>query len=217
MTFGANYFNYNKISLFTAIVLTNVFIMWLSKTILVNSDVFYNTYSEQLSYERSLELFIGMQKLSWIGYASIPIALIIKFFLNSLVIYIGLFFCEVHELISFKKVFGIIVASEIVFLFASFIKVCWFIFIQTNYDLNDLNFFYPLSLGNLFNYSEVDKFWIFILQAFNMFQIFYIYLISYGVSIQTKILKDTADKAVFLSYVPGLFTWLAFLTYISIV
>jgi hypothetical protein len=210
------YFRINKYYLFLAIIIANMLLMWLSKSVLINEVVFYNTYSEQISYDRSMQIFEGMKRYSWIGYLFLPIVFIIKFTLISIIIYIGVFLCDLHEKISFKKVYGIVVASEIVFLIASLIKILWFCFFAGNYDLNDLNFFYPLSLGNLFNRSEVDKIWIFPLQIFNLFQIIYLLLLSYGLYVQTGIRHEKTEKAVLISYLPGLVIWVAFIMFLTI-
>jgi hypothetical protein len=210
------YFRLNKFYLFLTIIIANMLIMWLSKSTLINEIVFYNTYSEQLSYDRSLELFEGVKKYSWIGYAFLPIVLLLKFSLISIIIYTGVFFCELHERISFKKVFGVIVASEIVFLIANLFKFLWFCFFAGNYDLNDMNFFYPLSLINLFSKSEIDKIWIFPLQILNLFQIIYILLLSYGLYAQTGIQQAKTEKAVLISYLPGLVIWVALIMFLTI-
>jgi len=210
------YFRLNKSYLFLALVTANMLILWLSKSVLLNEIVFYNTYSEQLSYDRALELFENIQKYSWIGYAAIPISFLLKFTLISVIIYSGVFFCDLHDRISFRKVFGVVVASEIVFLTASLIKFLWFYFVAGNYDLNDLNFFYPLSLCNLFNRSEVSKIWIFPLQILNLFQLIYIILLSYGLTIQSGIRYAKTEKAVLISYLPGLIIWVALIMFLTI-
>ena len=210
------YFRLNKYYLFVAIVIANMLIIWLSKSTLVNEIVFYNTFSEQLSYDRSIKLFEGMKRYSWIGYALMPVVLLIKFTFVSIVLYTGIFLCDLHDRISFRKVFGVVVASEIVFLIASLIKFLWFSFFAGNYDLNDMSFFYPLSLSNLFSRSEVDKIWIFPLQVLNLFQLLYILSISFGLSIQSGIQKTKAEKAVMLAYLPGLIFWVALIMFLSI-
>jgi hypothetical protein len=210
------YFRLNKYHLFFAIITANMLLMWLSKSVLINEVVFYNTYSEQLSYDRSMELFEGMKRYSWIGYAVTPLVLVIKFTLISLVIYIGIFLCDLHEKISFKKVFGTVVASEIVFLFASIIKFLWLGFFAGNYNLNDLNFFYPLSLANFFSRTEIDRIWIFPLQILNLFQIIYLLSVSYGLYLQADVSRSKTEKAVLVSYLPGLLIWVAFILFLTI-
>jgi hypothetical protein len=210
------YFNLSKTQLFVGIVLINLVIIWLSKSILINEIVFYNTYSEQLTYDRSIKLFQKLKEIAWISYVFYPILLIGKFTLVSSVLYIGIFFCNLQYKITFGSVFKIVIASELIFIIAGLIKFLWFCFFAGNYDLNDMSFFYPLSLINLFKISEVDKIWIYPLQIVNIFQAIYFIALSYGLNKVCMIDKHDSDKIVLTSYLPALVLWIALIMFISI-
>ena len=210
------YFNQSKTRLFVLIVLCNVSIAWISKAILINDIVFYNTFSEQLTYERSMELFNEMKRIAWIGYAMIPIILFLKFTLISIVLYTGIFLYDLSTRVSFSSVFRIVVACEIIIVAASLIKFLWFVFFGGNYDLNDLSFFYPLALINIFNISEVSKMWVYPLQIVNLFQIFYIAAISFGLTRYAGMSGKSSDKVVLTSYIPSAIIWVVLIMFISI-
>ena len=210
------YYSFKKLHLFIFIVLANLILIWLSKSVLINEIVFYNTYSEQLTYDRSLKLFEDLKRISWISYTFTPIMLLIKFSLISLVLYIGVVFCNIQDKVSLGSVFKIVIASDIVFVFAGFVKFLWFYFFAGNYDLNDIGFFYPLSLINFFKTSEVNRFWIFPLQTVNLFHLIYLVSVSYGLANICKIEKPDSDKIVLLSYLPALVLWVALLMFLSI-
>ncbi len=210
------YYNLRKLSLFTGIILINIIVIWLSKTVLINEIVFYNTYSEQLTLDRSLQLFENLKKFSWISYVLIPIMLTIKFTLVSIVLYTGAFFYNLHYKITFGGIFKIVVASDLIFIFAGLTKFLWFYFFAGNYDLNDIGFFYPLSLINLFRVSEVDRIWIYPLQIVNIFQVAYIYALSYGLRKSCHLNESESDKIVLSSYLPALAFWIALIMFISI-
>jgi hypothetical protein len=163
-----------------------------------------------------MRLFEELKSISWINYVFMPFILLIKFTLISIVLYIGIFFCDLHNKISFSIIFKVVTASEIIFVFAGLTKFFWFYLFAGNYDLNDINFFYPLSLINLFRISEVNKFWIFPLQIVNIFQVIYILSLSYGLYKAGKIEKNESDKVVFLSYMPALMFWVVLIMFISI-
>ena len=196
--------------------MANLIIIWLSKAVLINEIVFFNTFSEQFTYDRSLKLFEDMRRFAWIGYVFIPIMLLIKFSLVSLVLYIGIVFCNIQDKVSLGSVFKIVIAGEIIFVSANLIKFLWFCLFAGNYDLNDLGFFYPLSLINFFKTVEVNRLWIFPLQTVNIFQIIYIISISYGLNKVCKIEKSYSDKIVLLSYLPALVLWVAFIMFLTI-
>jgi len=190
--------------------------IWLSKTVLINETVFYNTFSEQLSYDRSLKLFESIRRLSWVGYVFTPFLLLLKFSAISLVIYTGIILSNNQERVTLGSVFKVVIASEIVFLLAGFLKLLWFYLFAGNYNLTDLGFFYPLSLINFFKTGEVSKLWVFPLQAVNAFNIIYIFSVSYGLSRVTDLEKANSDKVVLMTYIPALTLWIALIMFFSI-
>jgi len=216
MNLLVRYYNLKGLHLFIDIVLANLLLIWLSKTLLINEVVFYNAYSEQITYDRSLKLFEDMKRFSWISYALTPIILLIKFSLISFVIYIGIVFYNVQNKISLRSIFKIVIASEIVFVSAGFIKFIWFYLLAGNYDLNDLGFFYPISLINFFKTGEVSRLWIYPLQTVNIFHLLYIISISYGLNKVYYIEKPDSDKIVLLSYIPALVLWIVFVMFLTI-
>ncbi len=165
MSLLLRYYSLKRLQLFIGIVLANLIIIWLSRSVLINEIVFYNTFSEQLTYDRSLKLFEDLKRFAWISYGFTPIMLLVKFSLVSLVLYIGIVFCNIQDKVSLGSVFKIVIASEIIFVCASLFKFLWFYLFAGNYDLNDLGFFYPLSLINFFKTDEVNRLWIFPLQT----------------------------------------------------
>jgi hypothetical protein len=210
------YYNLNRLQLFAGIVLANLILIWLSRSVLINEIVFYNTYSEQLTWDRSLKLFEGMRRYAWIGFAFTPILLLIKFSLITLVLYTGIIFCNMQDKVSLGSVFKIVIASEIVFVCAGAIKFLWFYLFAGNYDLNDIGFFSPLSLINMFKISEVSRLWIFPLQTVNLFQIIYVISISFGLHKICHVGKPDSDRIVLLSYLPALTLWISLIMFLSI-
>jgi hypothetical protein len=210
------YYSLNWLKLFIAIVLADLLLIWLSKEFLINDIVFYNTYSEQLTYDRSVKLFEDTRRFAWIVYAFTPILLLIKFVFISLVLYIGIFLSNIKDKISMGSVLKVVLTSEIIFVGAGLLKFLWFYLFAGNYDLNDIGFFYPLSLINFFKISEVSRLWIFPLQTVNMFQVIYIISISYGLNKICRIGKPDSERIVLLSYFPTLILWVALIMFLSI-
>ena len=167
-------------------------------------------------YERARQLFEGFQSMSWISYVISPVILLIKFSLISLVLYIGIIFNNLQYKVPLGSVFRVVIASDIIFLLASLTKFFWFYIFAGNYDLNDINFFYPLSLINIFKADEIEKIWIYPMQTVNLFHIVYLVMLSYGLHNVCKIEKYDSDKIVLLSYLPGLVLWLTLIMFISI-
>jgi hypothetical protein len=160
-------------------------------------------------------LFDDLKKLAWISYVFYPILLLLKSTLISIVIYTGIFFYNLNQYVPFSKVFKIVIGSEIVFVTASLIKFLWLYFFGGNYDLNYIGFFYPLSLTNIFDITEVAKIWICPLQIVNIFQIIYIASLSFGLRKICLVPESESDKIVLSSYLPAIALWIVFIMFIS--
>ena len=210
------YLSVKRWKLFIGIVLVNMLFILLSQTALINEIVFFNTYSEQLTYERSTELFSMMKSYSWTSYFLCPLVLIIKFSVVSFVIYIGVFFCDMQKDITMGKVFTVVIACEAVFVLAAAAKLLWFIFFAGNYTLNDMQFFYPLSLVNLFRQSEVAPYWVYPLQAINLFQLAYVVMLSAGLAKLSSVKRDATDRIVLFTYFPAIAIWVVFIVFLTI-
>jgi len=202
--------------LIIGVVFANLLILFLSQMALINEVVFFNTYSEQLTYDRAMEIFARMRSLTWVSYIITPVLLLLKFSAISVLIYIGVFFSDLHREITLGKIFKVVVVSEIVFVVASIIKLLWFIFFAGNYTLDDMNFFYPLSLLNFFSRSEVASYWVYPLQTVNIFQLVYILLLAMGLSRISSIKKEKADRVVIATYVPAIAVWAALIMFLTL-
>ncbi|HOW41809.1 MAG TPA: hypothetical protein PL123_14790 [Bacteroidales bacterium] len=211
-----SYFSLKKNELLLGIIAVNLILLWLSRSVLINETVFFNTYSEQMTYERSMELFKKIREFSWISYLLTPLILIIKFSVLSLVVYIGFFISGFHKEVSLGSIFTVVVASEIVIVFASLTKFLWFAFFAGNYTLDEMNFFYPLSLINLFTQTEVAKYWIYPLQSVNLFQIAYILMLAIGFAKVSSVKREKSDVIVLVTYGSALILWIAFIMFLTI-
>ena len=113
-------------------------------------------------------------------------------------------------------VFTTVIASEIIFVLASVTKLLWFTFFAGNYTLNDMSFFYPLSLINLFRQPEVAKYWVYPLQTINLFQFVYILVLAAGLAKISSVKKEITDKIILVTYLPAFALWIAFIMFLTI-
>lgn len=212
----SQYFNLKGIYLLLIITVLNILMVWISKSLLINEIVFYNTFSEQLTFDRSMQLFARMNSIAWVSYLFSPLLLFLKFVAVSLMLLTGLVLFKHQENISFGPVFKVVIASEIAFSLGNLAKFLWFCFFAGNYDLNDLAFFFPLSLINFFNRTEVSKLWIYPLQTVNLFHILYVLLLAYGMNRICSFEKADSEKVVLISYLPGLVLWISLVMFLTI-
>lgn len=215
MRIAEEYFSIRWPVIFGIITALYLTIMLLSQS-LVNEIVYYNTFSEQLTYDRAAELYGILKKRFWLTYPLFPLIMLIKVTSVGIVVYAGVLISGFQKQISLGRVIRVATAAEIIFVLAAAVKVLWFCFFAGNYTLTDINFFYPVSLINLFSQQEVDTLWVFPLQTLNLFHLCYILLLIYGVRISGNISNVNSQKIVAGTYLPVLVIWIAFIMFLNV-
>lgn len=160
-----------------SLLLLNAFLAYLAQDILNVRSLLASSLSEQLTATQVENLLNAQQKWQWVGYGFIPLLLLIKMSITALVLSIVgmLTDCQVP----YKRLFVIVAEAEIIFLLVPVCKILWFYFFQPQYTLEDIQFFYPLSLLNLTDYKQVAQWYVYPLQLVNLFEIGYWLLLTY--------------------------------------
>jgi hypothetical protein len=93
--------NLNKIFLFGFLCLVNILLAKITSTFLLSTDLYFNQFNEQMTYDQ-IRSFIDIQyKYQWISYLILPFIYLIKLSLLSLILLTGIIFWNIK--ISFKK------------------------------------------------------------------------------------------------------------------
>jgi hypothetical protein len=195
----------NKKNLFLYVFLV-IGIQIISNKLLEYDTILSNSLSDQLTQEQLLDYLRLRKDLEWVGYIVMPIILFIKISLIAAIIDVGCFFFEKE--IKYKKLFNIVVKAEFIFLGVILLKTGLFLFFMPNYTLEDLQYFYPLSLINLIDYREYKTWFIYPLQIVNLFEIVYWFLLA---NLLGKSLKLSTEKSLTIiasSYGIGLLIWI---------
>jgi hypothetical protein len=204
-----------KSILFGLLVTVFLLLTIITKYFLISDMLYFNSLAEQLSYEQIQELLASGEKWAWLGYALIPVIYAIKCSLVALCLGLGCFF--ITNRFEFKKLFGVAVAAEFVFLIPAVGKLLWFLFIQTDYTLEDLQFFYPLSALSLFDYHTVQPWLLYPLQVLNVFELIYWMVLAYGLSqVLPRPDLSRAMSVVLSSYGTGLVIWVAVVMFLTL-
>lgn len=165
-----------------------------------------NSLSEKLTNDQ-IESFVNrQQKGKWVSYAFIPIYYFIKISLVALLLYAATIFYKRQEC-SYSQVWNLVVEAEYIFLLAPVFKIFWFSFFQTNYTLEDLQLFYPLSALNIVGYIGLEKWYIYPLQVINVFEIIYWIVLAKGMAKLMGVSNEKGLSAVAVSYGSSLALW----------
>lgn len=204
----------NNVFLFSIMTIILLAITYIYNEFLISDSTYYNTFAEQLTAEKIDGLIEQTQKWSWLGYVIVPIIYFFKFSLIALILLTGFFF--INKTVSFSVLFKAVMLAELPFLFLPLIKLFWFLFVQTNYTFNDLQYFYPLSALQLFDVKSLAIWQIYPLQLLNVFEMVYWGLLAYWLKRLLNITLTKSMEMVIASYGTGLLLWIVFVTFLSL-
>lgn len=187
---------------------------FISNQFLVSDNLFYNSFAEQLTAEKIDTIIAQTQQWAWLGYVFIPIIYLLKFSVIALILLTGFFI--INKKVSFSLLFKAVMLAEIPFLLVPLIKLLWFMFIQTNYTFQDLQYFFPLSALQLFEVANLPTWQIYPLQLLNLFELVYWISLAYWLKRLLLISLTSGMEMVIASYGTSLLLWVVFITFLSL-
>lgn len=192
------------------IVLTEI-----TNRVLDVKGLLYNSLSEQFTQNQIQHFFEFQDKWQWLSYVFIPILLLIKTSLIASTLYIGTFFFS-KVVVSFEQLWAIVVNAEFVFLLVPIFKIAWFSFFQTYYELEDIQYFYPLSALNIVGYKGLEPWFIYPFQILSLFELAYWLILAYYVGKATETNMDYGLKIVGYSYGSALLLWVVTIMFFTL-
>ena len=132
----------------------------------------------------------------------------------ALILYVGLFFEDLHKGFHLANIFLIAVYAECVLVIAGLVKIIVVSFGDFSYDF--LLRYYPLSLLNLVDYSKIDGLFLYPLQLVNVFELAYFFLLVYFLKEEIEISFGKSFKIVMSSYGAALICWVVFVMFFTL-
>lgn len=197
-----------------ALIIFSYFIISFSSNNLVFTKEFYFNILNGILSENRIESFIETKmKYEWIGYFFIPVFLLLKLFVVSCLIYIGLNISDYST--NFKSLFCIVTIAESTMVIASLFKLCYIVIFNIT-DIEVLKRFFPLSIITFFNLKNIPFYLVYPLQQINIFELGYWLLLAYGIKTLENVDFKKALKITSLSYGVGLVIWSIFIVFIQL-
>lgn len=188
--------------LFFALICVITFLLLVIKKNFIESEIAAFEILEQRGQMGFYHLVNGLQ------YLSVPLVYLFKFTVIAFVLWIGCFMFGYK--VSFPDLWKLVMLGEMIFFAAEIVKIGWFLFIRTDPDIWDIRAFYPFSLINLVDYSQVNPAWIYPLKSLNLFEMVYWLFLGYGIQYLSAKKLDISFYIVFSSYVLFFLLWLVF-------
>lgn len=152
----------------------------------------------------------SQKKWGWVSYTITPIfigmkVLLVAFCLN----FLKLLDLPKIEQVKFSDFLFLVLIAEFVFIVAGCYKFINFYWINTDYTLEDIQTYYPISLLNLKENISTEKWLAYPLQLVNLFEVFYWVFLAWGVRelLEEKISYIKSFGLVALTYGIGLLFW----------
>lgn len=198
--------------LFLFLVIYTILLGLLLEEFLNINKLAISTIAEQLTKEQLEKVLDFNTRWKWLGYAIVPLLLLIKTHLIATIVNIGTFFYNYE--ISYAKIYNIVLKSEFVFLLAIFAKGSWFYFYQTEFTILDFQNFYPLSFLNIVDYKTLDPWLAYPFQTLNLFEVVYVFLLTFFIKKALNIKIIDSFLLIAISYGVGLILWIATVMFI---
>ncbi|RTL48684.1 MAG: hypothetical protein EO766_09040 [Hydrotalea sp. AMD] len=180
----------------------------------MTDSIFYQTYGTQISFDRIEEIISANKIISWISYIFIAVFLILRLLTTAAIIYFATYLSDLK--ISYNQLLNIILISEVVLLLSAITKYVGLLTWHNYSTISDIQSFMPLSaLSFVKNPTELPVFIKYTLQLFNLFEITYWFIISFFLTIVTKIKFQKSVSLVFSSYVISLIFWIILISFLS--
>jgi hypothetical protein len=165
-------------------------------------------------------MFSVFLKGRWIGYAIIPLFVLLRAFYTSVFLYIGIFFTELK--VDFGKLFKIALLADFVYVLSAFAKLVILIFFKEVNTLEDLQF-QPLSVMELLHVKSIDPLFVYPLSLLNLFELAYFLALA---MLLVNVINQANEertlhfskslKLVTASYGSGLLLWVVFVMFITL-
>lgn len=195
---------------FLVFVLIYILITFLDKTYISTDSKIVDFLAKDYPSSVVQNYMESQKKWWWVSYAGTVILIGIKVLLVAFCLnFIKLFDIKGIEKIKFSDFIFVVLIAESVFVIAGFYKFINFYWINTNFTLEDLQTYYPISLLNLKEYISTEKWLAYPLQTLNLFELFYWFILAWGVRelLEEKISYVKSFGLVAITYGIGLVFW----------
>ena len=211
-------FKYNYLH-FLLLVLVIFLLTYEYNYFIQTDEIYVQDFSDKYTQEAINHILNLRHTWSWVGYIFVPIStyfsITIIAWVISLVIWIS-YLNEINPEIKFSDIWRIVLFAQWSNVAAMFAKIFWFGFIHTDYTLEELASFFPLSIINFFDISILDNLYIYPIQLVNMFEFVYWIVLVIGIKnlLNHSWLKSL--KIVFLSYGVTMIVWIIIVMFITL-
>lgn len=197
---------------FLIIICVQIFLRYLSQIWIYTDDVYFDLFQNDFSREEIFDFLDRKEKYVWLNYLLQSVGTICKITLLSIILNTGLLLYKIEVKNSY--LLNSLILCEFIFFIPKIVTLIWFGFFEQSFSISDIDNFHVGSIFNIIGSEDIDSFLRYPLSFLNLFQLFYILLLTYCLSLLVNISYDQSFKIVLLTYGSALLIWLTSLMFI---
>ena len=201
--------NKNNLLLSLTIIFFYLILTFVDKTFIVSESKIFDYLANKYPSSVVQNYMESQKKWWWVSYAVTPVLIGIKVLLVAFCLNFVKIISEKLEDVKFRDILTVVLIAEFVFIIAGFYKFFNFYLVDTDYTLETLQTYYPLSLINYKEAISTEKWLAYPLQLLNVFEIMYWGVLAWGIwqLADKKISYQRSLGYVALTYGVGLLFW----------
>ena len=201
--------NKNNLLLSLTIIFFYLILTFVDKTFIVSESKIFDYLAKDYPSSVVQNYMESQKKWWWVSYAVTPVLIGIKVLLVAFCLNFVKIISEKLEDVKFRDILTVVLIAEFVFIIAGFYKFFNFYLIDTDYTLETLQTYYPLSLINYKEAISTEKWLAYPLQLANVFELMYWGVLAWGIwqLADKKISYQRSLGYVALTYGIGLLFW----------
>ena len=198
-----------NLTLFFFICLFLIILLFLDKTYISTDSKIFDFLAKDYPSSVVQNYMESQKKWWWVSYAVTPVLIGIKVLLVAFCLNFVKIISEKLEQVKFRDILTVVLMAEFVFVITGFYKFFNFYLIETDYTLETLQTYYPLSLINFKEAISTEKWLAYPLQLCNLFELIYWGILAWGIwqLADKKISYQRSLGYVALTYGIGLLFW----------
>ena len=203
-------FKHKVKKIFSLIIFSSlILLIFLDKTYISTDSKIFDFLAKDYPSSVVQSYMESQKKWWWVSYVITPIMIGIKVLLVAFCLNFVKIISEKLEQVKFRDILTIVLMAEFVFVIAGFYKFFNFYLIDTDYTLETLQTYYPLSLINYKEAISTEKWLAYPLQLANVFELMYWGVLAWGIwqLADKKISYQRSLGYVALTYGIGLLFW----------
>jgi len=197
---------------FLIIICVQIFLRYLSQIWIYTDDVYFDLFQNDFSREEIFDFLDRKEKYVWLNSLLQSVGTICKITLLSIILNTGLLLYKIEVKNSY--LLNSLILCEFIFFIPKIVTLIWFGFFEQSFSISDIDNFHVGSIFNIIGSEDIDSFLRYPLSFLNLFQLFYILLLTYCLSLLVNISYDQSFKIVLLTYGSALLIWLTSLMFI---